>query len=178
VLKAFKTMNANLNNLNEQFNLGSKSILELRFIISNSQDLVLKELAENVLKTKQSELESKNLQTSKEIDKIIRQQLWYDFHIINYDGNDLTVVGSIDLSYFHTLEIIFKNVFFVHGFLQGWHSDTSKTVFETPENPQELNLKYEIEQGHQLFIFKTEYYKNDVIIAAKSISYKAEKVNY
>ena len=85
--------------------------------------------------------------------------MWFDFQIIEYDGYKLTIAGSIDLIYYHTLEVVFQDVFFVSGFFEGWRSDTSKPVFILPENESEMNQKFEIEQGYQLFIFITEDYK-------------------
>ena len=97
--------------------------------------------------------------TVEKIDKYIRESLWFDFQIIEYDGYKLTIAGSIDLIYYHTLEVVFQDVFFVSGFFEGWRSDTSKPVFILPENESEMNQKFEIEQGYQLFIFITEDYK-------------------
>lgn len=114
----------------------------------------------------------------KEIDNEIRKNKWFDFHILKYDGLTLTVAGSDDLTYYHTLEINFENIFFVSGFFEGWHSDTTKTVFQQPENVKKSNQKYEIEEGYQLFIFKTSDYKNDIVIAAKEIRYNTDTVFY
>ena len=47
-----------------------------------------------------------------------------------------------------------------------------------PENEKELNERFEIEQGSQLFIFKTEDYQNDFIIAAENLSFKTDTVFY
>ncbi|WP_192820972.1 hypothetical protein [Rufibacter sp. LB8] len=115
-----------------------------------------------------------------EIDHIIRQNLWFDFHVLSYDGNSLIIGGSTDLSISHTLEIVFDDVFFVKAYFEGWHTDTKNTVIEIPTgNTQiELNKKYEIEQGYQLFIIRTEDYKNDVYIAASRITYKTDTVKY
>ena len=115
-------------------------------------------------------------ETVKEIDAIIRNGLWFDFHVYKYDGRNLTVAGSIDLCYYHKLEIIFENVFFFHGFFFEWHSDTSQPVFVLPDNEAELNFQFEIEQGYTLFMFKAEDYKNDVIIAAEKISFNTDTV--
>jgi len=115
---------------------------------------------------------------AKEIDSIIRQQKWFDFHVLNYNRAKLTIAGGIDLTYYHTLEVIFEDVFFVSGFFNGWHSDTSSTVFTLPENEIELNKQYEIEKGYQLFVFETEDYRNKVIIAAKKLSFNTDTVFY
>jgi hypothetical protein len=112
------------------------------------------------------------------IDSEIRRHEWFDFHILNFDGFKLTVAGSVDLTYYHKLEIIFEDIFFVSGFFQGWHSDTEQRTFYLPDNENEMNEKYEIEQGYQLFIFKTEDYTNDVVIAAKNITFNTDTVYY
>lgn len=108
------------------------------------------------------------------IDTYIRQHTWFDFYIKKYENNKLTIAGSLTLSYEDSLEIIFEDVFFMFGFFQSWHSNTKSTVFQIPENEKELNQKFEIEQGYQLFCFKTEDYNNDVIIAAKTISFNTK----
>lgn len=113
-----------------------------------------------------------------EIDKKIREYTCLDMTVFRYDGYKLIIAGSTDLCYYHRLEIIFEDVFFIRCHLQGWNSDTSQPVFMIPENEYELNMKYEIEQGYQLFIFKAEDMKNDVVIAAKNIYYSDNIVYY
>ena len=113
-----------------------------------------------------------------EIDTKIRQHKWFDFQVINYDGFKLTVAGSVDLTNYHSLEIIFEDIFFVSGFFRGWHSNTKQITFLLPDDEKKMNEKYEIEQGYQLFIFKTEDYSNDVLIAAKHITFNTETVFY
>lgn len=112
------------------------------------------------------------------IDDEIRRHEWFDFHVLSFDGFKLKIAGSVDLTYYHKLEIIFEDIFFVSGFFQGWHSDTKQKTFFQPDNEKEMNEKYEIEQGYQLFIFKTEGYKNDAIIAAKNITFNTDTVYY
>lgn len=113
-----------------------------------------------------------------EIDKEIRRHTWFDFHILSFDGNNLIVGGSLDLTYYHKLEIIFEDVFFVSGFFKVWHTNTTQTAFMLPANESEMNSNYETEQGYQLFIFKTEGYVNDVVIAAKKLSFNTDIVYY
>lgn len=118
--------------------------------------------------------------TVKEIDNYIRQNDWFDFHLWRYDGRKLIIAGSIDLSYYHKLEIIFTDVFFASTFFQDWHSNTKNPVIELPnkELNKELNLKFEIEQGFQIFILRTENYRNDIFIAAKNIEFNTDTVYY
>jgi len=124
---------------------------------------------------------SENLKiTISQIDKFIRNNEWFDFHVWKYDGRSLVISGSIDLTYYHKLEIIFEDVFFVSAFFQEWHSDTSKTVIEIPdgEHCKTLNINFEIEKGYQIFIIRTEDYKNDIYIAAKAVKYNTDTVFY
>jgi hypothetical protein len=112
------------------------------------------------------------------IDLEIRRHEWFDFHVLNFDGSKLTIAGSDDLTYYHTLEIIFEDIFFVSAFFQGWHSNTKERTFLLPDNEKETNEKFEIEQGYQLFIFRTEEYTNDVMIAARNLSFSTDTVYY
>jgi len=160
----------------------SRTVAELDFIVRNnyshSQEQVI--AAKQVIERKRAEWKIKNVETSRQIDDIIRKgkETWFDFHVLNFDGYRLAVAGSIDLAYYHTLEIIFEDVFFVSCFFRGWRSDTEKTVFQIPNNEIELNRKYEIEQDYQFFIFRTEDYKNDVIIAANNVTFNTDTVFY
>ena len=112
------------------------------------------------------------------IDNIIRQNLWFDFYVLNYNTSNLTVAAGKDLDYYHSLEIIFEEVYFVSAFFQGWHSDTTNEVFSIPKNTIDFNIDFEIEKGYVVFVFKTEDYKKDVVIAAKNISYNTDTVYY
>ncbi|SIT29165.1 hypothetical protein SAMN05421788_108234 [Filimonas lacunae] len=110
-------------------------------------------------------------QTVEEIDTIIRKELWFDFEVWSYDRNKLIIAGGKDLMYSHQLEIIFENVFYYSGVFAEWKSNTQHPAFIIPSNEPELNLKHEIIQGYQLFSFVTEDFKNNIIIAAESVSY-------
>ena len=125
-------------------------------------------------------MDSNNRSTVKQIDDFIRKNLWFDFQLWLYDGRKLVIVGSTDLTYYHELEIIFTDVFFASTYFEGWRSDTEKPVVEIPDTElnRELNIKFEIEQGYQIFIIRTEDYQNDIYIAAKEIDFKTDKVYY
>jgi hypothetical protein len=110
-----------------------------------------------------------------EIDALIRKNLWFDFTVLSYVGNNLIIAGGLTIHYpsSHSLEILFEDVFYYSGFFREWHSDTKRPVLVLAENAYELNLKHEIEQGYTLFSFVTEDYNNNILIAARAISYKA-----
>lgn len=112
------------------------------------------------------------------IDAVIRQNAWFDFEVSSYDGGNLVVNGSTDSSYYHELEVTFHNVFFASGYFRGWKSDTTCPVFRTPEQEEAyyMNFQLEIEQGYDLFIFKVEGSKNNVIVASESVSYNTDTV--
>lgn len=156
------------------------TIADLDFIIRNNHKHTKEQViaAEHTIKNKRIEWKAKNTDTAIKIDELIRKQGWFDFHVLSFDGNKLIVGGSIDLTYYHSLEIIFDDVFFVSGFFGGWHSDTDKAVFQIPDKEKDLNIKYEIEQDYQLFTFKTEDFENDIIIAANNVSFNTDTVFY
>lgn len=115
-----------------------------------------------------------------EIDSIIRRNAWFDFHVYSYDGYRMIITFSKDLTYYHNLEIIFEDIFYASTFFNELHTDLTKTVVEIPEPKlnKELNLEFEIEEGYQIIIIHTEDYKNDIYIAAKSLSYNTDIVYY
>lgn len=115
-----------------------------------------------------------------EIDQIIRKNKWFDFHVLQYDGHKMIIGGGADLTYYHNLELIFEDIFFVSAYFNGWHTDTSKPVIEIPDSSliQDLNTKFDIEQGYQLFIIHTEDYSNDIYIAAKNLTFNTDTVYY
>ncbi|AWA31042.1 hypothetical protein HYN48_13645 [Flavobacterium magnum] len=116
--------------------------------------------------------------TVEKIDSLIRDNLFFDFHVFSYDTKKLILAGSENLTYYHTLEIIFEDVFFVSGIFAQLKTDNKSTVFSIPEDQHLLNLTYEIEQGYHLFTLKAEDFKSNFIIAAKSISFNTDTVYY
>jgi hypothetical protein len=112
------------------------------------------------------------------IDEMIRRKSWFDFHVLRFDGKKLIVAGGTDLMYYHSLEVIFEQVFFVSGIFQEWRSDTSSKVFFIPDNIVELNLRYGIEPEYQLFAFKLQEQSEYFLVAAKALSFNMDTVYY
>lgn len=106
-----------------------------------------------------------------EINAFIAQHNWIDFEVKSYDGYRLIIAGSKDLIYYHLLEITFEDVFWFSGFVSGWRTDTSQNVLKLADKN---NVKFEIEEGYQLFEFETEDYKNNVFVAARNINFSTE----
>jgi hypothetical protein len=109
-----------------------------------------------------------------EINNYIQKGLWLDFEVSQYSKNKLMITGSIDPSNPHDIEINFEDVFFVSLPLE-WKTDTTKTVLHIleGEDAKALNLRFQVEQGYQIFKFSPEDYPDDFgcIIGAKAISY-------
>lgn len=112
-----------------------------------------------------------------EIDKEIRRHEWFDFYVIGFDGIRLTIAGGTDLTYYHNLEIIFENVFFVSCYFQEWHSNTSQQIFML-NNDKKWYEKLGLEHECQVFVFKTEDDLSDMIIAAKNVTFNTDTVYY
>lgn len=47
------------------------------------------------------------------INEFLEGRAWFDFRLSDYNGLDLYLVGSTDLSYYHELEIVFENASFI-----------------------------------------------------------------
>ena len=59
-----------------------------------------------------------------DINTYLQQNPWFDFEIMEYGGDTLVVMASLDTSAPHDLEIRFKGVFFVSLPME-WKTDTS-----------------------------------------------------
>lgn len=112
-----------------------------------------------------------------EIDGLIRKHEWFDLQVYSYNHNRLLIAGGIDLTYYHSIEIIFEDVYFFTGYLSGWHADTRKPVFELPSESISLNLKFNNIQGYTLFRFNSED-TPDIYIAAAAVYYNTDTVYY
>ncbi len=125
-------------------------------------------------------MKNKYESTVEKIDKHIRENAWFDFHVWRYDGRRFVISGSTDLMYYHKLEITFTKVFFASIFFEGWHANTSEPVIGLPDKEltKELNMKFEIEEGYQIFVLKTEDFQNDIYVAAKEIDFNTDTVYY
>lgn len=115
------------------------------------------------------------------INAIVKKQSWYDFEVQDLKGNNLTVIGSLDFSNNHTLEITFTDVFHM-SLNTSWSSDTSEKVLLLAEGEEarKINLKFRIEQGNFLFRFIPEDFGEDTgfYIAAKDLSFNTDTVYY
>jgi hypothetical protein len=112
------------------------------------------------------------------IDSIIRANPWFHFHVFSFHQNTLVIAGDVDLTYHHSLEIIFEDVYFVSAVFQGWHSDTKDPVFIELTEERRVNLEYEIEEGNRVFTFIADDYRQKMIVAARTVRYSTDIVYY
>ena len=158
--------------------LSAYSIDQLDVILQNpdhyTQDCVA--LAKELLIDRLVKWRESNERKVSTLNTIIQKQGWFDFQMWNYDGWNLVVGGGHNLTYSHSLEITFSGTFFVSGFFQSWMSDTDTPVviFLQGEKEKEIQRRYEVEKYHLLFQMRTEDYKNDIFIAARSLSYETD----
>ena len=109
-----------------------------------------------------------------EINAFLQKQLWYDFEVIRYQDQKLTINGGIDPSSHHNMEIYFEDVFFLSLPIE-WKTDTTKTAFSlvAGSNAVELNKRFQVEMGYHIFRFTPEYYPEDFgcLVGARKVSY-------
>lgn len=107
--------------------------------------------------------------SEKEVKDIIRavniflsQQLWMDFEIIEYSGQFLRIIGSIDITAVPVMELVFEDVYFVSAVFN-WKTNTDRTVVSLLEgkDAKVVNLKYRVEQGYHIIKITPEDYPEE-----------------
>jgi hypothetical protein len=116
--------------------------------------------------------------TVDEINDFVRTKMWLDFEVLNYDKYKLTVIGSIDISTAHDIEITFEDISFVSMPFE-WKTDTSNKalVFVEGEEAIAINRRFQVEKGYHIFRIIPEDFPEDFgcYLGAKSISYQISK---
>lgn len=114
-----------------------------------------------------------------EINAIISQGNWFDMEILERKGGDLIIIGSLDFTYGHSLEIKFGDVFHMTINTE-WKVDTVKPVMYIVEGEEcfLVNKKYGIEQGYTLFKIIPEGLEFPFYVSAKEIRFSTQKVYY
>ncbi|MCC9019923.1 hypothetical protein [Flavobacterium lipolyticum] len=112
------------------------------------------------------------------INEIINTKPWFDFELIELKNKNAKIIGSTDFSYFHEIEIIIEDIYFVQC-LDSWKSDTTSKVLIIPEIEcqRDVNILYEIEQGYTLIQFLAEDV-GPIYFSCKDINYNSTKVTY
>ena len=88
--------------------------------------------------------------TLKKINESIKDNMWLDFMINDYK-TDLHIVGSNDLSCYHDIEIIFKNVIHIECDTHFNACPSEYDVFKADENYSDSNIKINIYTDNKTF---------------------------
>ena len=121
-------------------------------------------------------VDKKITDTVRKINDLLTSQLWMDFEYSDFDGYELTITGSIDLTYKRSFIVItFRDINFT-CINDSWHTDTSRDVLLIPdENEREqLSRQHSIYDDYILFKFLAEDQPGGIYIAAKEIEFKTD----
>ena len=115
-----------------------------------------------------------------EINSYIRKNCIDEFELKSYDGRQLSIVGSTDLIYYHKIEILFTEAFFVSAYFQRWYSNIDNSIIELLDEDERkmANIPFEIESGYELFMMKSADFENEMIVAAKTIHFNTDIVYF
>jgi hypothetical protein len=115
-----------------------------------------------------------------QINQYLKTLSWCDFDLFSYDGFTLRIVGGIDVYEYATIEIEFKEVYFM-SLNADWKTDTKQTAFKRPDEDKlnELNFKYQIPIGYQLIEIVPEDFEADVqfYVACRDLDFKIGFMN-
>ncbi|MCB9795574.1 MAG: hypothetical protein H6741_22965 [Alphaproteobacteria bacterium] len=115
------------------------------------------------------------MNTVERINRYLSSRPWFDFEVMHYQGYRLTIMGGIDPSAAHEVEIWFEDVFFISGPME-WKTDTSTPAVSLLSGGDaiDLNRRFQVEQGHHIFRFSAEDYPESAscLVAAREIGFK------
>lgn len=113
--------------------------------------------------------------TVERINRYLSSRPWFDFEVMEYKGYRLTIMGGIDPSGSHELEVWFEGVFFMNGLME-WKTDTSSLPVSllSGEVAVAINRRFRVEKGHHIFRFAVEDYPDSFgcFIAAREIGFR------
>ena len=112
----------------------------------------------------------------RELNEFLGSMPWCDFEVLAYRGYNLLLMGSIDTTAHHNIEIEFSEVAAVSMPFE-WKTDTSRGPFSIAEGAMafRINQAFQIEEGHHVFLFEAEDSPPDAgfFVAAKDIWFRA-----
>jgi len=114
-----------------------------------------------------------------EINKSLSENIFYELSFFKLEKNNLIIVGSDDLAYFHNIEIEFSNVYSIECNYY-FRIEPSKAVISLIENDEEaisINKKYGVTQGNHVFKILSED-NQEFYIISESISFREKVVKY
>ncbi len=108
-----------------------------------------------------------------EINAYLQRQPWCDFEVMEYQGDTLIIMGSLDTSAPHDIEIRFKDISFL-SLPKEWRTDTAAPPLALlqGEDAFRWNVRFQVEQGHHIFAFTPEYFPEGFycLVGAREIS--------
>lgn len=114
-----------------------------------------------------------------EINRIISENIFYELSFLRLEKNNLIIVGSENLEYFHNIEIEFTNVYSIecNCCFRVEPSNIVISLVESSEEAIAINEKYGVTQGNHIFKILSED-KQEFYIISESISFKENIVKY
>ncbi len=117
-------------------------------------------------------------QVIQEINAYLQSKPWFDFEIMEYRGDTLVVMGSLDPSAAHDVEVQFGGISFISSPME-WRTDTSAPPLGliTGEDAVKLNRRFQVEQGHHLFRFSPEGFPEEFgcLVSARDVKFRIMK---
>lgn len=115
-----------------------------------------------------------------QINTSIGEAAWFDFMVSEYQGGNLHIVGSTDLSYYYELEVVFEGVFFMCCNTFWCTAPLEQKVFTLVEGKEacSINYDYQISQGNYLIKIQPEDKEKPFYIACRNIRYSDELKKY
>ena len=114
-----------------------------------------------------------------ELNSLLSHEIWLDMELFEIRKGCLTIIGSIDFTYGHSIEIRFEDVFYLN-LRSEWTVETSNPFLKIVDGDEaySINLQFRIESGYTLFKIIHEDANSPFYIAAKSLSYNTDRVLY
>lgn len=85
------------------------------------------------------------------LNRLIKDEKWYDFYLARYDGHSALIKGTLDLSYGHNLEIHLEDVRYIDA-PTAWKTDTTVAevvkLFKSTDLDPRLRQRF-LDQGGQ-----------------------------
>lgn len=109
----------------------------------------------------------------KDLNEFIKDYLWMDLEIKSFVGSNLLIVGAIDLTYSHEIELLFSNVTYIRlGQNWTWDKKDKKSIVEEvdgiyfcPEKERKKIQENFYIVGTQLYRFNGEEHQEYYVIA-------------
>lgn len=112
--------------------------------------------------------------------RYIVDMAWFDFAVNAYNGQDLSIIGSIDLSYYYQMEVVFEGASYFN-ISSSWNTSPSEELVFTlgnSEDYKEVN-QYAIDGGYSVIVkIKSEDSEKHFLVACYGVTVKNGLVKY